>query len=89
MTNTTAPIARLELKEKPAVKRSESLWSKGFKRLLRDKLTMSAIIVLAIISSLALLGPIISETLNLNVLRSDTEQILQPIGTPGHPLGRV
>lgn len=87
MTNTAAPIAQLDVKEKHERRRSQSLWSKGLKRLLHDKLTMTAIIVLMVISLLSLLGPTISDTLNLNVLRSDTEQILQPIGTSGHPLG--
>jgi peptide/nickel transport system permease protein len=87
MTNTAAPIAQLEVKEKTPARRSESLWSKGLKRLLQDRLTMGAIIVLAAITLFTLLGPIITNALGVSELQSNTEQLLAPIGTPGHPLG--
>ena len=87
MTNTAAPIAQLELKEKTPVHHSESLWSKGLKRILRDRLTMAAIIILAVISLFSLLGPVISGALGVSELQSNTDMLLAPIGTPGHPLG--
>lgn len=87
MTNTTAPIAVLEHKEKGQKIRSESLWSKGLRRLRRDKLTMAAIIVLLIITVLSILAPVISNALDLNPNTSNTAMRLLPFGSPGHPFG--
>jgi ABC-type dipeptide/oligopeptide/nickel transport system permease subunit len=87
MTDTAAPIVQLEQKEKTVKRRSESLWTKGLYRLRRDKLTMTAIIILAIISLLVMLAPVITSAMGINEFQSNTGIRLSPFGTAGHPLG--
>lgn len=70
------------------VVRSESLYSKGMRRLLRDRLTMTALIVLGVMLLLALFAPLIN-TFILGVDPNDTNarNTLQPFFSEGHLLG--
>jgi peptide/nickel transport system permease protein len=66
---------------------SRSLTQLAFRRLRRDYLTLAALTVILIFSTLAILAPAISKALDVNYYAVDMPNTFQKIGAPGHPLG--
>lgn len=67
---------------------ARSLWRDSLRYLLRDRLTMLAIIVLASVTLACFLGPLVVENvMNVNVNRTNVSNRFLPPGTPGHLLG--
>lgn len=68
--------------------RSESLFSKAMRRLVRDRLTMGALAVLMIIVIISLLAPlIVDHILQVDPLRTDPRARFLSIGSERHILG--
>ena len=68
--------------------KSKSLMQKALGRIRRDKLTLSALAVLFILGTMAVLAPFISSTiLGVDYLELNIENNYAPVGTPGHILG--
>jgi peptide/nickel transport system permease protein len=85
---TTSNVVRLDSNETEPIYRSESLWQRALRRLRKDKLTLIAMFIIAIMSMLALFAPVITEY----ILRVDPEATnpsvrLLPPFSPGHILG--
>ena len=86
-SSSTKPVT-LELSAAEQRHFGESLFQKGVRRLKRDYLTLTALVVLAILAVLALFGPIIiSKVLNVDPNATEPFNNFQPIGTPGHIFG--
>lgn len=67
---------------------SKSLFQRAMHRLLRDRLTMIAAVILLILSMLALFGPQITQyVLRIDPNTTDALNRMQGIGSPGHILG--
>ena len=83
--NTKARIAEMEMEE---VLRSKSLTEQALRRLWRDKLTMAAIILMAIIAILSFMAPVITDVLNVDPNTTDAANSkFLPLGAEGHLLG--
>jgi len=83
--DTKARIAEMEMEE---VLRSKSLTEQALRRLWRDKLTMAAIILMAIIAILSFMAPVITDILNVDPNTTDAANSkFLPIGAEGHLLG--
>jgi ABC-type dipeptide/oligopeptide/nickel transport system permease subunit len=66
----------------------ESLFRKGLRRLSHDYLTLTALVLLAVMAALALFGPIVVEQVgHINPNATDPSINFLPIGSPGHLLG--
>lgn len=86
-TNAAAAIARLKAEQEAGIRGGESLLRKAMRRLRRDPLTMTALIIIAILAIASFGSPIITNVI-LQVDPNSTEYApLQPIGTPGHLFG--
>lgn len=67
---------------------SESLSRRALRRLLRDRLTMTAIFVIMLLALLAILAPFIStQILGVDFTRANPANAFLPINSPGHILG--
>lgn len=66
---------------------SESLTKMALRRLRRDYLTLTALSVLGVLVSLAILAPIISRVLDVNYYSIYPNNTFQKVGAPGHVLG--
>jgi peptide/nickel transport system permease protein len=87
-SSSTSNVVRLSTIEDQPIYKSESLWKRALRRLRKDKLTLVAMFILALLSILTLFAPVISE----RVLQVDPETTnpsvrLLPPGSPGHILG--
>lgn len=86
MATQTSSVVQLAPEEEQY--RSESLYTKALRRLRRDRLTMTALAVVLIITLLALFSPWINEyILQINPNQTDAMNNFLPFGSPGHPLG--
>lgn len=82
MTAETA----LTLEESP--QRTRTLWQNAVLHILRDKLTLAAMVVLGILTVLCILGPpVVENVLELDVNRVDVPNKFLPPGSEGHILG--
>jgi peptide/nickel transport system permease protein len=85
---TTSNVVRLDSNETEPIYRSESLWQRALRRLRKDKLTLIAMFIIAIMTILALFAPVITE----QILGVDPEatnpsvRLLPPLSS-GHILG--
>jgi peptide/nickel transport system permease protein len=67
---------------------SRALWQDGLRHLLRDRLTMLALIVLLILTVACVLGPpVVESVLKLDVNRTNSSSRFLPPGSEGHLLG--
>lgn len=87
MASTAHSISKLGGDETKQEIKSMSLTQRAIRRILRDRLTMTAIIILAIISILTLLGPTITSIMKIDPNATDGMNGMLPIGSPGHLLG--
>jgi peptide/nickel transport system permease protein len=79
-------IAQLQGEEEQLV--SRSFLQKAVARLLRDRLTMSAITVILLFTVIAILAPVITDNiLEVDPNRTDPMNNFLPIGSPGHLMG--
>ncbi len=77
----------ITLKTEPS-ERASSLWQDAITSLLRDRLTLIALILLALLTATCVLGPpIIENGLKIDVNRTNTPESFLPPGTNGHILG--
>jgi peptide/nickel transport system permease protein len=67
--------------------KTDSLLHTALRRIRRDKLTLMAIGLLLILSTLSLLAPVITDVLNLSYTQPDSSRLFLPIGDASHPLG--
>ena len=82
-TTTVQKIGAVENGEK-----SQSLTSRALRRLRRDKLTLTAITIIIILSLTAIFAPFLTDDVfHVDPNRTDSDLRFAPIGTPGHPLG--
>ena len=72
--------------EKP--RKTRTLWQNAISHILRDKLTLAAILVLGMMTLLCVLGPpVVENVLGLDVNRVDIPNKFLPPGAEGHILG--
>ncbi|MDX1990965.1 MAG: ABC transporter permease [bacterium] len=85
--NSNGKITRLELTDHSKIK-SESLLTRGFRRLRRDRLTLFALAVLLVFVGLSLAAPFITgNVLHVDPNATSPRDRLLPPGTEGHLLG--
>jgi peptide/nickel transport system permease protein len=78
----------VSLKEAAAQQRARSLWQDAFAHVLRDRLTLGALIVLLIMTVTCVLGPpIIENALKIDVNSTNTKDAFLAPGASGHILG--
>ena len=81
-------VANADMLAQRAPKKSRTLWQNAASHILHDKLTLTAIVVLAIMTLLCLLGPpVIENVLGVDVNRVDIPNRFLPPGADGHILG--
>jgi peptide/nickel transport system permease protein len=84
-THSTAPTVRLS---QPQPERTRTLFQDGLRYLLRDRLTMAALTVLATLTLICALGPpVVENLLQVDVNRTNSANRFLPPGTEGHLLG--
>lgn len=82
---TAATVVNLEEK---APQKTRTLWQNAVLHILSDKLTLTAMLVLGIMTLLCILGPpVVENVLELNVNRIDIPNTFQSPGAEGHLLG--
>jgi peptide/nickel transport system permease protein len=83
--SSTSPVVNLAETE---MIRSRALWQDGLRHLLRDRLTMAALIVLLILTVICIFGPPVVETvLKVDVTRTNVPDRFLTPGAEGHLLG--
>ncbi len=86
MQTQATPVAVIVKKD--AARRARSLWQDALAHLLRDRLTISAIVVLALLTAACyLMPPVFEATLGRNVNQTNTPAAFTPPGMGGHILG--
>ncbi len=76
------------LKDSPAPQRARSLWQDALTHILRDRLTLSALIVLMLLTlACLLLPPLIENGLKIDVNGTNTREAFLAPGANGHILG--
>ncbi|MEO0561197.1 MAG: ABC transporter permease [Chloroflexota bacterium] len=83
-------VAKLDsnnISEIEAKRPSNSLWATARRRLARDYLTITAMVILAILTVLSFSEPIISDMLGVNYTSTSQDVRFLPIGAEGHILG--
>jgi peptide/nickel transport system permease protein len=81
----TATVARLA---EEAPRKTRKLWQNAVLHILRDKLTLATMLVLALMTLLCILGPpVVENVLGLDVNRIDIPNKFLPPGAKGHILG--
>lgn len=81
-------VATLVKREEETPQRTRTLWQNALLHILSDKLTLTAILILGIMTFLCLLGPPVVETvLELDVNRIDIPNKFLSPGAEGHILG--
>jgi len=87
MTVTTPTTTLLKLEE-DAPQKTRSLWQNAIRHILGDKLTLTALLVLGIMTLLCVLGPpLVENVLELDVNRVDIPNKFLSPGAEGHILG--
>ncbi len=80
-------MAQVKLGDEP-LRKQRTLWQNAVLHILNDKLTLAAILVLATMTFLCIVGPpVIERVLGLDVNRIDIPNKFLPPGTEGHLLG--
>lgn len=79
-------VAKLDVQRKQG-EVGNSLTQVALRRLRRDKLTLLAVGIIALIAILSLLAPVISGALNVSYQRTDASITFLPLFSPGHVLG--
>jgi peptide/nickel transport system permease protein len=84
-----AASAIIEIKQLPneTAQIGDSLVSRAFHQLRRDKATLAALGVIGIMVLMAILAPVITSALRVSPERTNPIERLLPPGTPGHILG--
>jgi peptide/nickel transport system permease protein len=83
--DTTSSVVTLESNEQ---KKASSLWQNAVLHILRDKLTLSAMAVLTLMTLICVLGPpIVENVLELDVTRTNVSDRFAAPGTDGYLLG--
>lgn len=78
----------IQLREEDARKQARSLWEDALIYILRDKLTISAVIVLTLMTLICIFGPpILQSTLGIDATDTSIPDRFLPPGTEGHLLG--
>jgi peptide/nickel transport system permease protein len=86
--STNTPVLQLTQDQQGETYRSESLYTKGMRRLLRDRLTMTALVVIGLLLLIAFASPLINQyILQIDPNKTEARNTLQGYGTPGHLLG--
>jgi len=87
MTTLPTPSTITSLAEEQP-RQSRALWQDALAHLLRDRLSMAALIVLTVLTVLCVAGPTVVEyVLNVDVNRTNIPERFFPPGTEGHFLG--
>jgi peptide/nickel transport system permease protein len=73
--------------QSPQIGSSDTYWRKALRHIRRDKLTMTALFVLATLILLAVFAPMIVRILDIEALETETSQRMLPLGTSGHIFG--
>ena len=68
-------------------RRSESLMSRGLRRLRRDRLTLIALSILFILAMLSVFAPVITGAMGIDPNATNPTQGFLPVGSPGNLLG--
>ena len=79
-------VAKLNVKKEERTV-GESLTTLALRRLRRDKLTMGAIFVLALLALSSIFAPVITDALGVSFTRVNTNQTFLPALSPGNILG--
>ena len=83
--DTSSSVVTLESNEQ---KKASSLWQNAVLHILRDKLTLSAMTVLTLMTLICILGPpIVENVLELDVTRTNVSDRFAAPGTDGYLLG--
>jgi peptide/nickel transport system permease protein len=86
MTTQSATVKLQTRRPQPQV--GQSLSRMALRRLRRDKLTIAALFILAILAILSISAPFITDNiLHTSYTRVHTDQTFLPFGSPGHVLG--
>jgi peptide/nickel transport system permease protein len=83
---TSTSVAKLNVQRKQG-EVGNSLTRVALRRLRRDKLTLLAMGIVALIAILSILAPVISNALNVSYQRTDASITFLPLFSPGHVLG--
>jgi len=83
---TQTSVAKLNVKKEERTV-GESLTTLALRRLRRDKLTMGAIFVLALLALSSIFAPVITDALGVSFTRVNTNQTFLPALSPGNILG--
>jgi peptide/nickel transport system permease protein len=83
---TSTSVAKLNVQRKQG-EVGNSLTRVALRRLRRDKLTLLALGIVALIAILSILAPVISNALNVSYQRTDASITFLPLFSPGHVLG--
>ena len=81
-------VANADMLAERAPQKSRTLWQNAASHIRHDKLTLAALVVLAIMTLLCLLGPpVVENMLGIDVNRVNIPNRFLPPGTDGHILG--
>jgi peptide/nickel transport system permease protein len=84
----TAQTSVAKLAVEPEEKRvGQSLTQLALRRLRRDRLTLTALAIVLLLTLASAAAPLISNTLNISYTQTDASRTFLPVGAPGHPLG--
>src|SRR5215211_7666286 len=83
---TSTSVANLNVQRKQG-EVGNSLTRVALRRLRRDKLTLLAMSIVALIAILSILAPVISNALKVSYQRTDASITFLPLFSPGHVLG--
>lgn len=86
-TQTTTDNQVASLKSDKLQIKSESLYTKAFRRILRDRMTMSMLFVLFLLVVFSLSAPLIESAFGVSYTRTNIPNAYQPAGTMPHILG--
>lgn len=84
-TSTQGGVVSLQEEHKEI--KGESLYTKALKRLMRDRLTLAMLGVLAGLVIFSLSAPLIEQVLDVSYTKVNARNAFQPIGAEGHVLG--
>ena len=84
---SSGSVVRLNDEEEGNFRFGESLFKKALRRILQDKLTLIALVIIIIFAILALFAPIITDSIMHIDPNDPSYTALLPLGTPGHIFG--
>jgi len=82
---TARGVAKLKSEEEQLV--SRSLFQKAISHILRDRITMTALVVISVFAVIAVFAPVITDLMNTDPNATNPRNNFLPIGTQGHILG--